>query len=94
MTSDAGVHLVFPHSGGPVRGDFVGMHSESPVVTEDKVRLERCATGEFAAELGELIYAAPRHFAKCEIILLHGEMVESSFMSVVFSLIETLFQRY
>ncbi len=49
----SGVHLIFPHSGGPVRGDFIGMHGESPVVTQQKVRISRCATGEFAEAEGK-----------------------------------------
>lgn len=50
---DEEVHLIFPVSGGPIRGSFVGKHSDTPIVTEQKVRLLSC-NDEAEAE-GELM---------------------------------------
>ncbi len=39
---DKAVHLIFPVSGGPVFGNFAGKHTDTPIVTPEKILLEEC----------------------------------------------------
>ena len=42
ISLDGPVHLLFPVSGGPVYGTFIGKHTETPEILTEKITLEKC----------------------------------------------------
>ena len=42
------VHLVFPYSGGSVfAGQFIGKHTDTPIVSQEKMSLTEAGTFDF-----------------------------------------------